>query len=163
MPKKSLFEKFNFEGIKCNVKCVNVYDGDTITLEVDFRELLKKYYDKGVLDIINSLPVKHIYLHCRMAGYNSAEISRCSAEEKVVGLDAKKYMTDLILGKELWCHFLAKQEGELIKLKTADPYGRPIIDLYNLTDTGEKNNYINKIMVDTGHAAPYDGHGEKKY
>lgn len=160
MPKKSQFEKFNVSGVKCLVKCVDVYDGDTITLEVDFRDVIKKFYQD--LDL-STFERKNIYLACRMAGYNSAEVSRCSDEEKSKGLEAKQFMTELVLNKQLYCHFLAKKEGKLIKLKNNDPYGRPIIDLYTVTYSNEPDIYVNQVMLDAGHAALYDGHGKKQY
>jgi endonuclease YncB( thermonuclease family) len=163
MPKKSKFEKFNWNGIRCSVKCVDVYDGDTITVEADFRKLMKKYYKSEHHSKIDQLPYQPVFLHCRMAGYNSAEVSKCTDAEKVIGLEAKKYMTDLVLGKSLLCHFLDKGEGILIKLKTTDPYGRPIADMHLINDDGKEGLYINEDMIKSGHAAPYDGRGPKKY
>jgi|GEM_PF-6824910 len=163
MPKKAKFEKFNFNGLECEAKIVDVYDGDTITAEVDLRHLMKKFYhSEKDHKIIDSLPYHPIYPHLRMAGYNSAEVSRCTAEEKEIGLKAKQFMHDLVFEKQVWCHFLAKGEGQLIKLKSEDPYGRPITDLYLMKD-GKKDIYVNKLMIDSGHAAHYDGRGEKKY
>lgn len=162
MPKKS-FPKFNLNNVVCNAKCVDVYDGDTITVEVDLREIIKKYYDTEYHKKIDELPYVAIYPNCRMAGYNSAEVSRCTADEKEKGLGAKKYLQDLILEKTVSCHFLDKKQGILIKLKNEDPYKRPITDVHLLDENGKKTTYINKLMIESGHAAPYDGHGPKLF
>ena len=158
MPKKSEFPKFSPDGIECNAICRNVYDGDTIYLEIDLRNILKKYYNQERYGIIEQLPYRPVYFLCRMAGYNSAEISRSSEEEKHKGLEAKDFLSELILDKELKVHFLASHEGELIQLTNHDPYGRPIIDLYTLEGV-----YVNKLMIESGHGKPYNGRGEKKY
>ena len=160
--KKLKFPKFNWNGIAAVGKCVDVYDGDTITIEMDMRLLIKKYYSADQHALIDRLPYSPIYLHCRMAGYNSAEVSHCTPEEKVLGLKAKEYMANMVFGKEVWCHCLEKGEGLLIKLKSPDPYGRPITDVH-LWENGQKGKYLNKDMIESGHAKAYDGRGEKLY
>jgi len=90
-----------------------------------------------------------------MCGYNSAEISKCSPEEKIRGLECKDYLSNLILGKEIICHFLDKGQGTLIPLKNRDPYGREIVDIW----LNEK--YVNKIMIEKGYGKDYNGTGKR--
>lgn len=169
MPKKSPFEKFNWEGLQSVVTCVDVYDGDTITVETDFRLLIKKYYSDEHHALIDKLPYQPVYLKVRMMGYNSAEMrpTKGTAEEKSKekkkAIEARDFLRDLILGKKIWCHFLAKKEGIMLPLKQQDPHGRWMSDVFTLNEKGEKDTYVNELMLKSGHGAHYDGRGEKKY
>lgn len=169
-------DKLNLNGIQCMVKCVSVYDGDTITVEINFKEIIKKYYSSEYKhsiykDLIAKLPDKLVYINCRLASINSAELkpknkdATQKAAEKARGILDKQFLSNIILGKYIWCNFLTKGEGKISKLKKYDPYNRPIVDLFLLDENGCKdiNQHINSIMLSSGHAALYDGTGEKKY
>lgn len=123
---------FNFKGVKCLGKIVDVYDGDTFTAVFKYNKKYMKY-------------------KFRTYGYDSPEMKPLKSkpnrdEEKkkaVIARDAFKDVTD-------W-------ENSLVTLDMLefDKYGRILVNVY-------KNGInINEWMVQNGHGYPYYG-GTKK-
>ena len=130
--------KFTFESNTRQIsKCLRVIDGDTACFTITIND--------------------KIYQHsCRMAGYNSAEIHGKTIEEKTAAAAAKKALENLILEK-------------IVELEygPSDKYGRPLVTVwvkstrFGIPMTDSKS--VNDMMIETGHGAPYNGRGEKKY
>jgi len=80
-------ELFSLEGNRYVAKCIDVYDGDTITVIFKFNH-------------------KYQQFKIRMMGYDSPEIRTRNKEEKKEGLKAKKVLADEILDEliDLECH-----------------------------------------------------------
>lgn len=123
--------KFTLAGKIFPCKCINIYDGDTIHVAVKFN------------GSINDFTI-------RMYGYNSAELRTKNDSEKEKGYAAKKYISDLILGKNLLIHFIDN-----------DKYGNRWLGNVYLVEDGNK--CVNKLMISGGHGVEYFGKGQKKY
>lgn len=101
-------KKLSMKGIKCKCKCVDVYDGDTITIVFPFSN--------------------ELYNHkFRLYGIDTAEIRRkkgTSKEEIKVAKMAKKWLENKILNKCIWIDF-----------KKEDKYGRLMGNIFIYNDT----------------------------
>jgi endonuclease YncB( thermonuclease family) len=126
-------KEFSLNGKKKLCKVVDVYDGDTC--KVVFRHCRKLYR-----------------WNIRMAGYDSPEM-RLSLntinreEKKQLAVDAKLFLSDLILNKLVYIHC-----GEF------DKYGRLLGSIY-LKKRDDKS--VNDIMVEEHYGYIYNG-GTKK-
>ena len=103
---------FSFDGIKCWSKCVEVYDGDTITVIFKYRDVIIK--DR-----------------LRLWGINTPEIRTRDEEEKELGLIARDWLRERILYKPVWVEFL----------KT-DKYGRSLAKIYTAPETRMINDVL---------------------
>jgi len=104
---------------------VKVYDGDTITVNINlgFGIIMRK-------------------VKIRLLGIDTPELRRVSDEEKVRGIEAREFLSDLVLDR-------------IIVLKTkkdkTGKYGRLLGTIY-INDID-----INQMMIDQGHAVKYLG------
>lgn len=90
---------FDLDKLKTKVRCIDVYDGDTITIIFSFH--------------------KHFYkTKCRLEGIDSAEKRTKNEREKVVALQAMEYLSKEILNKVFW-----------ITCGKWDKYGRLLITI----------------------------------
>lgn len=108
---------------------VGVYDGDSITVEADLWPGLS--WDGRVrIDGIDTPELR-----------SSCDTEEAKEREKALAQEARAFVVDLVLNKTV---FLAQVYDE-------DKYGRPlvtvIVDGENLAD----------LLIDAGHAKPYDG------
>jgi micrococcal nuclease len=122
--------KFTLEGTSCYVRVVDVYDGDTITIVFRFGN---KFYNKK----------------CRIYGIDTPEIKTKNIEEKKEGNKAKEFLTNLVLGKVIWCAF-----------EKEDKYGRLLATLWLDKDANES---IDKIMIRAGFGYEYYGKTKKEF
>jgi micrococcal nuclease len=99
-----------------------VYDGDTITVEVD---LGFKTFVKGE--------------KIRLSGINAPEVRGKSRE---AGLKSRNFLRELILNKEILLETIKDKKGK---------YGRYLGEIYLKEDNGNWLN-INKLLVDKGFA-----------
>lgn len=109
--------------------CLDVYDGDTITLKFKFGN--EYYKDK-----------------CRLYGINTPEIRTRDDEEKKNGYKSKEYLKSLIDDKDLYIYFHKKGK-----------FGRPLITIYLNKKDAENNMYkdsINQKLIDDGYAIEYN-------
>ena len=110
---------FSLNGIKTLGKCIDIYDGDTLTLVIPFENNLYKK-------------------KCRLKGIDCAEIKTKNTDEKTKGLESKKILEDLILNKIVY-----------IRCDKEDKYGRSLVDIYLTEDELEKDiNSINNKMIE---------------
>jgi endonuclease YncB( thermonuclease family) len=124
----------DWDNIFCEALCVDVHDGDTVTLKIDMRVLLKKYYPND-LEIVGKLPEKFVCLSCRLQGYNCAELNSKDVAEKEQALADRNFVRKNMLGKTVQCD-----------LGKTDTYGRILTHIY------VNNLCFNDIMLNIGHS-----------
>lgn len=130
--------KFTLNGVKCDAKCVSVYDGDTAQM------VFEPFAGMGLYRF-----------SCRFAGYNSAEIKGSTAEEKTAAKAARDALAGMILDKIVHLSI-----GEF------DKYGRPLVEVTCDYTAGALSNHainVNKWMLENGHGKPYTGAGDKEW
>ena len=76
-------EKFSLDGTRVIAKCVDVYDGDSITVVFKFNGKFQQF-------------------SIRMAGYDTPEVRTKNELEKEYGLRAKQALSDKVLDKLIW-------------------------------------------------------------
>jgi endonuclease YncB( thermonuclease family) len=117
---------FENQNLKC--KCVDVYDGDTITLAIPFAGSLYKR-------------------KCRLEGIDCAELRTKNLVEKKLGYAGRNFLRELILDKVVW-----------IACGKDDKFGRLLITIYQTEDDmKEEINDLNQLLVEKGFAYPYSG------
>jgi micrococcal nuclease len=121
---------FTLKGLKGRSKVLEVYDGDTITIAFSFYG-------------------SFFYKRCRITGVDCAEIKTRNEAEKKVGIEAKAFLSDLILNKIVWTEFSDKE----------DKYGRLLAYVY-LNEGGER---IDQIMIKNRFGYAYNGEKKKKF
>lgn len=112
---------FSLCGLKRRGVCVGVYDGDTVKCIFPFGGKEYKW-------------------NCRLEGIDTPEIRSKDPTEKVIALEARDFLREQILGKEV-----------KIVCGDFDKYGR----LLTTIKLGWTN--INELMLNEGHAQLYDG------
>ena len=103
---------------------LSVYDGDTITV---------------MLDLGMGITRK---AKCRLLGVDTPEIRTKSAAEKKAGYTARDRVRELILGKTVRLHSVAKP----------DKYGRLLVKVWV-----HDGSCVNDLLIDEGLARQYDG------
>lgn len=114
---------FNFYNYKAEV--VSVYDGDSVTLDID---LGLGIWSKGQ--------------KCRLAGIDTPELR---GSERPKGLEAKKRISELILGKQVYITTYKDRTGK---------YGRWLVTIWALSENKEWFN-VNELLISEGHAQIY--------
>ena len=119
---------FSMQGKIVRAKVVSVYDGDTITLVFKFG---------------------NVFCHhaCRLEGLDCAEIKTKNQEEKKVGLEAKEYLTNLLVNQLVTVTFSDKN----------DKFGR----LLGKIEFNGMN--ISDHMIEKGFGYAYNGEKKKKF
>ena len=112
---------------------VSVYDGDTITCNVD----------------LGFKTFKRVKV--RLTGIDTPEIRTRDLEEKKRGFASRDWLSSQILGKNILLH--TKEKGK---------FGRWLGTIWSLEEEeiNEQNSY-NQKLISEGHANPYDG-GKRK-
>lgn len=107
----------------------SVYDGDTFRADVDlgFSAWLKN-------------------VQFRMLGINTPEIRGGTEAEKLASYAARDRLREL----------MPDGAAVLIESTKAGKYGRYLADVYLETEDGGVL-HVNQILIDEGHAVPYDG------
>ena len=124
----------SLEGVECECKVIDVYDADTITVAIPFHNKVYK-------------------VKCRLLGIDSAEKRTKNLAEKTVSLEATKWLSDLIKDKIIW-----------IKCGDWGKYGGRILGtIYMNKESLEKDESINKLVVEKGYAYEYTGNKKKKF
>ena len=124
----------SLEGVECECKVIDVYDADTITVAIPFHNKIYK-------------------VKCRLLGIDSAEKRTKNLAEKTVSLEATKWLSDLIKDKIIW-----------IKCGDWGKYGGRVLGtIYMNKENLEKDESINKLVVEKGYAYEYNGNKKKKF
>ena len=117
---KKTFTLYNYRA-----SVVGVYDGDSVTLDID---LGLGIWSKGQ--------------KCRLMGIDTPEIR---GEERIEGLKSKQRLCELILGKQVAVETARDKTGK---------YGRWLVTIWNLDDElGWVN--INELLLSEGYAKIY--------
>ena len=125
---------FSFCGNEYECKCVDVYDGDTIT--VAFKPFSGVDFYK---------------FRIRLFGIDTPEIRTRNLKEKEIGIQVRDFLREIILNKII-----------IIKCREFDKYGRLLSYIYlNDCDNMIPDNSINHLLVKKNYAKIYDG-GKKK-
>jgi len=114
-------------------KVIDIYDADTVTVIVPFCE-------------------SHFKVKCRLSGIDAAELRTKNEEEKKVGYEGKKFLSDLILNKVIWIRF-----GGWGKYG-----GRMIGTLFLTLDDMMNERSVNNMLIEKGYAYHYDGKTKKR-
>lgn len=109
---------------------IKVYDGDTITIASKLPYDSSKLYRFTV----------------RLKGVDTPEIKGSTKEEKEMAIEARNFLSGLILQKKVY-----------LKNIQHEKYGRILADVYLNTDTIA----INQTMLNERYAIPYDGKTKK--
>lgn len=111
------------------VKVVNVYDGDTITIDINNR-----------------------HVSIRLAGIDTPELNAKTEEERNAAIKSRDYLDSLILHKEIIVRF-EKSDTTLDGINRG-AFGRPIAYIFILEDRllPDVKTFINKNMIDNGKA-----------
>jgi endonuclease YncB( thermonuclease family) len=115
-------KKFSFDNYETIIKIIKVIDGDTISAIFKFKDEFYKY-------------------NFRINGIDTAEIHSKNENEKKFAYEAKNYLNNLIINKNLKAKFL-----------NFDKYGRILINIYLDNDESISDNLING-----GYAKKYNG------
>lgn len=115
-------KKFSFNNYTTIIKIIKVIDGDTVSGIFKFKDSFYKY-------------------NFRINGIDTAEIHSKNENEKNIGLNAKDYLSNLIMDKILVAHFLE-----------FDKYGRILVNLYL-----NNSELISDHLINGGYAHKYDG------
>ena len=113
---------------------VSVYDGDTITCNVD----------------LGFKTFKRVKV--RLTGIDTPEIRTRDLEEKKRGYESRDWLSSQILGKNILLH--TQEKGK---------FGRWLGTIWSLEEENlsEENSYNQKLILE-GHANPYNG-GKRKW
>lgn len=142
------FEKFDFNGISCPCRIINIYDGDTCTAGIKWNN-------------------RYIRLKLRLKGINSPEIKPSKklknrdeiiknaylAKHKMI-----EYCTDISPTNcqcKTECDEIMKKNKKIlyVKMYNFDAFNRVVSELY--LDQDFKNS-VNKLMIEGGYAAQFD-------
>jgi len=127
---------FSFDGLKCISRVVDITDGDTIKAIINFKD---NYY-KIVIRLFN---------------IDTCETKSKIAENKNLGIEAKKRVYNIITGKTIegYDNTNIKKiiKNELnsncyyiyVKCYDFDKYGRVLADIYKKNDNKDNNDGIN--------------------
>ena len=127
-------EKFSFNGIETLARIVKIYDPDTFTIMFPFVNVLTK-------------------ISVRVNSIDAPEKRSKVKNEKDLCYAGIEYLNNLILDKVVF-----------VKFGPFDKYGRPLTDIYVLTEHEicEEDNIANKLILG-GFARPYDGGTKPKW
>lgn len=125
LPMCSDVSAFSLKGLVVDGFVLDVYDGDSVTVVFAFKGEYYKW-------------------KCRLYGIDTPEIRTKDVNEKKKGFEAKEYLQQKILNKNV-----------IVKCHDFDKYGRVLTDLYCAGDEHTDCVHINKDLLDNGYAQPY--------
>ena len=144
MAHSAILQNFNGCDIFCAVnsnelipvKCVDVYDGDTVKL---------------AFHIHNNASFPIGVFNCRLNGIDTPEIKTKNTLEKEAGYKAREYVRNECLGKCLWA-----------KIQNGDKYGRLLVEIFTTPVISECTS-VNQKLIELGYAKKYDGGTKEKF
>lgn len=122
------FTKYIDDDYKYNAKCIDCYDGDTCKLNID-------------LGFGITIGKKS----CRLFGIDTPELRGGTDEQKQKAKEARDFLRDQILDKDVVLYTLKDKEGK---------YGR-LLGIIIIKD-GDNLININQLMIDRGYATVYE-------
>ncbi len=153
---KTNHKKFNLDNLKGKYYVKSVYDGDTVTIlipmcisQYEFKQEDKLPIEKTNIDLKSDTnPNKKIYyweVRVRIYGIDTPEMKPSknlpNREAHIKKAhEAKDFLSSIVLNKVIYCEFMQN-----------DKYGRPLVKIFH------NNKNISEIMIEKGHAKPYDG------
>ena len=106
----------------------SVYDGDTMTVTIDL-----------------GFKVKMDKVKLRLLGVNTPELRGGTAETKKAGYEARDFVRNLCLSKEVYVHSVKKGK-----------YGRFIATVWHIDENGQQaSQSINDLLIEKGLAVEY--------
>ncbi len=116
------------------VRVIDVYDGDTVTINTNERRISSKH------------------VRVRLAGIDAPELNAKTEKKKKEAIQSRDYLERLILDEEVIVLF-EKSDTTLDGINRG-AFGRPIVYLFILEDRLLPNVkvFINQKMIDTGNA-----------
>jgi endonuclease YncB( thermonuclease family) len=146
---------FSLNGLRTVGKIVDVYDGDTCTINILIPNIIKT-------KILGFTKTKTIYTiqkyKCRMNGYDSSEMKPLKTDPNR-DIIKKKAVED----RNYFCNLVGFNDENLnqntvdIECLEFDKYGRLLINIFN-TD----NKKINDLMIESNHGYVYTGGTKQK-
>lgn len=139
---------FNFKGVECHAKVVDIYDGDTCTVIFYYKDELCKY-------------------RCRLLGINSCELKpplsaldrdqviqkACQSRDRFIGLILKSNNFQYSNHATLREYLSQNRYLNYVVMDDFDKYGRILINIYPTSDKSEQS--INQILLAEGLADSY--------
>lgn len=137
---------FSLDGIITFSKLVDVYDGDTCTMNILYND-----------DIIQ--------MKCRMLGYDSPEMKplKTVKDRDIIKIKANEAKNKLISFLSNNNNITQNNKLLLIKAGKFDKYGRLLITVYNNSDDNVEikeftfEESVNHLMIQEGFGYAYDG------
>lgn len=108
-------------------KVISVYDGDTLTVDIDL----------GFSIVMHNIKL-------RLAGIDTPEIRGGTAETKKAARDARDFVREKCLGKEIYLQTLKKGK-----------YGRYIATVWHIEDLEKCEKSINDLLLENNLAVEY--------
>ena len=127
---KSKYLNEIFNNIEVDAKVIDVYDGDTVTVEFPFPNVTTKDKNKDLI----------IKFKVRMSGYDTAEKRTRDRNEKRIALLCQKALSNRVLNKTI-----------KLKCESLDKYGRLLGIIYC------DNENINEYMLSSNFGYSYGG------
>lgn len=117
----------------------------------EYQAVINRVIDGDTLDVSVDLgfSIRAMTL-LRMEGINAPELHGVSAEESQAGRASKAYLESLVGGKKV----------RVVTAKAKEKYGRYLATVW-LIGSGIQKSSVNQMMIDAGHARPWDGKGDK--
>lgn len=115
------------------VKCIDVYDGDTVKL---------------AFHLFNNPDMDIVIYSCRLDGIDAPEVKSSNEKEKQCAKKSRDYLRELCLDKCIWAEFFTER---------CEKYGRLLVDLYVLLDGDSELTRVNDLLIQKGYACSYDG------
>jgi endonuclease YncB( thermonuclease family) len=128
IPKK--FENFSpvCSNERIPVKCVDVYDGDTVKL---------------AFHLFNDVNMKIVVFACRLIGINACEMKSSIPDEKRRAIECRDFLRDLCLNKCIYAKF---------RCDVKEKFGRQLVELYVDKDDIQS---VNDLLVEKDYAVKF--------
>lgn len=135
---------FSLNGLKAYARVIDVYDGDTITIVLDINGYFLKF-------------------KCRLDGIDTCELRSKHIQNKIIALQARNRLFQLITGKQISSNDDKKYINEYLDENVCiawvhclefDKYGRVLIDCYSSPDSTKS---FSSILLEEKLAYSYQG------
>jgi len=146
-------EFFSLNNLKTIGKIVDVYDGDTCTINILIPNVIKTKFLGFTNTKINYTIQKY---KCRMNGYDSAEMKPLKTD-----INREQIKKKAVEDRDYFCKLVNFEENHNnivnIECLEFDKYGRLLVNIYN-----KDNKKINDLMIESNHGYTYSGGTKQK-